>query len=44
MNGYAQIPMKNINKMSIKIATLDLCLGLTYKKNIVKQILNEEKI
>ena len=30
--------------MSIKIATLNLCLGLTNKKNNVKQILNEEDI
>ena len=30
--------------MSIKIATLNLCLGLTNKKNNVKQILNEEEI
>ena len=31
-------------KMSIKIATLNLCLGLQFKKNLVKNFIKDEKI
>ena len=31
-------------KMSIKCATLNLCLGLQFKLNLVKNLMNDEKI
>ena len=34
----------NFNQMDIKIATLNLCLGLQSKKNIVKETIIDEKI
>ena len=42
--NLVSLPVPNLNRMGIKIGTLNLCLGLANKKNIVKQLIIEEKI
>ena len=38
------MPLNNKLKMEIKIATLNLCLGLQNKKNLIKETILNEKI